>query len=585
MCTAGSVDDGKSTLIGRLLFDTDQVYEDQLAAIRRASEDPNNPDLSLLTDGLAAEREQKITIDVAYRYFSTSKRRFIVADVPGHEQYTKNMVTGASNAQVGLILIDARKGLLTQSKRHLFVVSLLKVPHIAIVINKMDVVDYSEVVFDAIKREVLQFAAKLDIPDLQFIPVSAYIGDNVVTRTERMPWYTGRTILDYLNTIEVESDNNLIDFRFPVQQVLRPDQDTRVYTGTVESGMVRVGEEVMILPSKKISRIKTLTVGFDSVDTAMFPQAIGMELEDERDISRGDMIVRPHNVPHISNSFDAMLTWFDSTSLKEKKRYIIKHTTKDTFGSIETINYELDIDTLHRKEDTTLPENGVGKVHIITTEPLLYDLYATNRYTGSFIVIDPDTFQTAGAGVIIKAKQEVAHTNIEEPRGSIVWFTGLSGSGKSTIADGVYEALKKQGMRVARLDGDTLREAFGERLGFSEADRRLNVDIAAFTARELAKQGVTVLASFISPYRDQREAIKASYERVVEVFVDTPLEVCEARDVKGLYKKVRSGEIDAFTGITSPYDVPEHPDIHINTLTDSLDEAIATVVEYVSNYK
>ena len=583
ICTAGSVDDGKSTLIGRLLFDTDQVYDDQLAAIRRASDDPDNPDLSLLTDGLAAEREQKITIDVAYRYFSTEKRRFIVADVPGHEQYTKNMVTGASNAQVGLILIDARKGLITQSKRHLFVASLLKVPHIAIIVNKMDLVAYSEERFTEIKQEVLSFVAKLDIPDFQFIPASAYAGDNVVTATSSMPWYKGRTILDYLNTIEVESDKNLIDFRFPVQQVLRPNQDTRVYIGTLESGTVRVGEEVMILPSKKMSRIKSLTVGFDSVESVSVPQAVGMELTDERDISRGEMIVRPNNLPFVSNSFDAMITWFDAVSLKPKKRYIIKHTTKETYGNIETLHYELDIDTLHRKNVDTLPENGVGKVQIVTSEPLLYDLYATNRYTGSFIVIDPDTNQTAGAGTIIKAKEDIAAMVATDTKqvGTIVWFTGLSGSGKSTIADGVYDVLKAKGMRVVRLDGDVMREAFGDRFGFSEEDRRLNVDIAAFTARELAKQGVTVLASFISPYRDQREVIKASYERVVEVFVDTPLDVCEARDVKGLYKKVRSGEIDAFTGITSPYEIPSNPTVHIRTQTCSIDDAVSTVVEYI----
>jgi bifunctional enzyme CysN/CysC len=300
-----------------------------------------------------------------------------------------------------------------------------------------------------------------------------------------------------------------------------------------------------------------------------------MQLADERDISRGDMIVRPNNVPFVSNSFDAMVAWFDVSGMKQGKRYIIKHTTKQTFGVIEELQYELDIDSLHRKETDILPENGVGKAHIVTNEPLFYDLYATNRYTGSFIMIDPDTYQTAGAGVIIKAKQDA---EVQEDQGTIVWFTGLSGSGKSTIADGVYQKLKQQGKRVARLDGDVMREAFGDRLGFSEADRRLNVDIAAFTARQLALQGVTVLVSFISPYRDQREAIKKSYQHVVEVFVDTPLEVCEERDVKGLYKKARAGEISEFTGITSPYEVPKTPDIKITTVDMSVVGAIEIVV-------
>ncbi len=581
LCTAGSVDDGKSTLIGRLLYDTDQVYDDQLAAIKRVSDNPDQPDLSLLTDGLAAEREQKITIDVAYRYFSTRSRRFIVADVPGHEQYTKNMVTGASHAQVGLILVDARKGLLTQSKRHLFVASLLRVPHIAVVINKMDLVEYREYRFNEIKEDIINFAGKLEIPDLQFIPASAYAGDMVVRRGEHMPWYTGRTVIDYLNTVEVESDRNLIDFRFPVQQVMRPDQDTRVYTGTIESGSIREGEDVLILPSKQRATVKAVSVGFEKVEEAVHPQSIGLQLNEERDISRGDMIVRPNNVPEVGNSMDVMVSWFDSEAMVQGKRYIVKQTTNDTFGTIQSLTYELDIDALHRKKDvTTLSENGIGKIHLTTQTPLLFDLYRNNRFTGSLIFIDPDTYNTVGAGVITAAKEQESS---EVKNGSVIWFTGLSGSGKTTIADALATALKKDGNIVARLDGDILREAATVRLGFDERDRRINVDMAAFAAQQLAAQGITVICSFISPYADQREKLKSRIPDFIEAYVSTPIDVCEDRDPKGLYKKVRDGEIKEFTGISSPYEPPTNADIICDTTEKTVGQHVEEIVSWLKS--
>ena len=575
LCTAGSVDDGKSTLIGRLLFDTDQVYEDQMAAIKRVSEDPDNPDLSLLTDGLASEREQKITIDVAYRYFSTKKRRFIVADVPGHEQYTKNMVTGASQAQVGLILIDARKGLLIQSKRHLFVASLLRVPHIAIVINKMDLVDYSEDIFEKIKSDVLKFSAKLEIPDLQFIPASAFKGDMVVDRGDNLPWYSGRTVVDYLNSVEVESDRNLIDFRLPVQYVMRPDQDTRVYAGIIESGVIRKGEEVMILPSEQTTTVTDIHVGFNEVEEATHPHSVAIQLAEERDINRGDIIVRPNNVPHVGNSFEAIISWFDAKVLQEGKRYIIKHTTNETFGIIKEIRYELNIDTLHRKKGVVeLAENGIAKVHIVTHDPVFYDLYKNNRNTGNFIIIDPDTFYTAGAGVITASREQ---HDLKQESGVVYWFTGLSGSGKSTLADAFAQKLKDEGNSIIRLDGDTLRDNSFVELGFDERERKINVDKAAFAAKIASEQGHIVVASFISPYKDQREWMKKNIMNFKEIYVSTPLSICEERDVKGLYKKARAGEISQFTGISHDYEVPDESSCTIDTAQTDVDECIERI--------
>lgn len=574
---AGSVDDGKSTLIGRLLFDSGQVYEDQLAALEKHRDAEGNIDLSLLTDGLSAEREQKITIDVAYRYFSTAERRYIIADVPGHEQYTKNMVTGASHAQVALILIDARKGLLTQTKRHLSVASLLGIPHIAIVVNKMDLMDYDEEVFKKIKQQVIQFSTKLNVPDLHFIPASAYRGDMVVERGDKLDWYKGWTVMDYLSNIEVEGDRNLVDFRFPVQLVVRPNQDFRGYAGTVAGGQIRVGERVTVLPSGKSSTVTGIVTAADRVETAFAPQASMLSFADEIDISRGDMIARPNNLPHVSRRFEAMLFWFSPESMKRGKKYILKHTTRLTGAEVETLHYELNIDDLHRGKSSELGENGIGKVTVTTREPLCFDPYARNKNTGAFILIDEITKHTIGAGIILKAHEGGAAAAKRE--GSVIWLTGLSGSGKSTIGDALHERLTLEGRRSVRLDGDILRATTTVQLGFDERDRRINVDMAAVAAEQLAGQGFIVIASFISPYRDQREALKSRIENFKEIYVSTPLEECENRDVKGLYKKARAGEIEKFTGISDPYEAPQSPDMELNTCDLSIEESVARIIE------
>lgn len=578
---AGSVDDGKSTLIGRLLFDTGQIFEDQLEALKKKAGPDGEVDLSLLTDGLAAEREQRITIDVAYRYFATKKRRFIIADVPGHEQYTRNMVTGASHAQVALILIDARKGLLGQTKRHLFAASLLRIPHIAIVINKMDLVGFDEVVFEQIKGQVTAFAAKLKINDLQFIPASAYTGDMVVERKDNMPWYGGRTILDYLEQVEVSGDRNLIDFRLPVQMVFRPNQDFRGYAGTLAGGVIRVGEEVIALPSGKRSKVTSIYVGDQKKEFAMESQSVVLTLEDEIDISRGDMIARPKNTPQQSNYFDAFVSWFDAEPMRTQKRYILKQVAKETSAVVSSVVYHMDVETLHRTEADILQQNEVGRVTITTNDPLLFDPYGKNKHTGSFILIDEFSGNTVGAGMIISSNKQVEKPAAVVKEAPVLWFTGLSGSGKSTIADAVYEELKKQGKPVQRLDGDLLREHISKDLGFSEEGRRRNIEIAGFVAGLLSKHGITVLASFITPTHELRTLLRNTIPEYKEIFIDTPLEICEERDVKGLYKQARNGEIEDFTGISSPYERPIKPDIHIQTVQTSVEEAAAHIVKKI----
>ena len=584
---AGSVDDGKSTLIGRLLYDSGQVYEDQLEALERHRDAEGNVDLSLLTDGLAAEREQKITIDVAYRYFSMKRRRYVIADVPGHEQYTKNMVTGASHAQVALILIDARKGLLIQTKRHLSVASLLGIPHIAIVVNKMDLVDYDEAVFEKIKQQVSQFTTKLSVPDLHFIPSSAYKGDMVVVRGEHMPWYTGWTVMDYLEHVEVEGDRNLVDFRLPIQLAIRPNQNFRGYAGTVEGGQIRVGEEVMALPSKKVSRVAGLVTAGNEMNNVFSPQATILSLKDELDISRGDMLVRPKNQPHVTRTFEAMLFWFSPEEMRCNKKYILKHTTKLTGANIDALQYELNIDDLHRQDASALGENGIGKVIVTTKEDLCVDPYNRNKNTGSFILIDDVTKHTIGAGIILKAHEakggeEISlSASIPAQTGGVLWLTGLSGSGKSTIGDALHEKLISQGVKSVRLDGDILRASTTVPLGFDERDRRMNIDMAAFAAEQLAKQGFIVIASFISPYRDQREAMKSRIPNFKEIYIATPLEECEIRDVKGLYKKARAGEIEKFTGISDPYEAPASPDLEIDTYNASVESGVDSIIQYM----
>ena len=587
LATAGSVDDGKSTLIGRLLYDSKSIFSDQLEAVERTSRERGDgyTNLALLTDGLRAEREQGITIDVAYRYFATPKRKFIIADTPGHVQYTRNMVTGASTADLAMVLIDARRGVLEQSRRHAFIASLLGIPHLVVCINKMDLVDWSQERFEEIRDDFRSFAIKLEVHDLAFIPMSALHGDNIVTRSANMTWYEGTPLLHHLENVHIASDRNLIDARFPVQYVIRPQRGTdlalldyRGYAGTVSGGVVKPGDEVVVLPSGFTSRVAEVRgPGGEMLEEAFPPQAITITLDDEIDISRGDMICRPHNRPYVGQDVDAMVCWFsEQSSLTPGARYFIRHTTRTVTGRVEQLEYRLDVNTLHRDEDAdSLSLNEIGRVRIHTQAPLMFDAYRRNRPTGSFILIDQATNNTVGAGVIVGAEQAnvsnvVWHVNAvqreqRQTQGMTLWFTGLSGSGKSTVAVEVERRLVAAGRPSYLLDGDNLRHGLNADLGFAAADRSENVRRVGEVARLFADAGVVSVVSLVSPYRADRDRVRAIHEeaglRFIEVFVDTPLDVCEARDPKGLYAKARAGEIAEFTGIDDPYEPPGDPEL------------------------
>jgi bifunctional enzyme CysN/CysC len=580
IATAGSVDDGKSTLIGRLLFDSKAIFEDQLTAVENTSHARGHegPDLALLTDGLRAEREQGITIDVAYRYFATPRRKFIIADTPGHIQYTRNMVTGASTADVALVLIDARNGVLEQSRRHAFLASLLGIPHLVLCVNKMDLVDYSQERFEEIRAEFRSFAMKLEVTDLTFIPVSALTGDNVVTRSANMAWYEGRSLLHHLEEIHVASDRNLIDARFPVQYVIRPQQsDYRGYAGTIAGGTFKAGDEVTVMPAGLTTTVSHVwRPGGTAIDEGFTGQAVTLELADDIDIGRGDLICRPHNRPYVGQDVDAMICWMSSDgALQAGTTYAILHTTRATRATVKQLDYRLNINTLHRDEDATgLTLNEIGRVRLRTQKPLLFDAYHRNRDTGSFILIDEKTNNTVAAGMITGPSQQDTHVvwhsgavtrDERASRGMTVWLTGLSGSGKSSVAAEVERRLVASGRPAYLLDGDNLRHGLNANLSFSPADRAENVRRVAEVAKLMADAGMVAIVSLVSPYRADRDRARASHVEAglpfVEVFVDTPLEVCEARDPKGMYAKARAGEITGFTGIDAPYEAPLSPEL------------------------
>jgi bifunctional enzyme CysN/CysC len=601
--TAGSVDDGKSTLIGRLLYDTKSIFQDQLEAIEAASRRMGDQEvnLALLTDGLRAEREQKITIDVAYRYFATPKRKFIVADTPGHIQYTRNMVTGASTAGLAIVLVDARKGVLTQSKRHGFIASLLRIPHIVVAVNKMDLVDFDEQVFDAIVKEYREFAGKLDVKDLTFIPLSALKGDNVVHQSEQMPWYDGSTLLHHLENVNIGADRNLIDFRYPVQYVIRPHQDFRGFAARIVSGTISPGEEVAILPTGQTTRVKEVFVDCQSVDIAAAGDSAVVTLTDEVDCSRGDMIVRRMNVPTIASNFDAYLCWMADTPLDTSLEYVFRQTTRLVKGRVSAIHYRIDVDTLHRTHATVLGLNDIGRVEVELGGLLFFDPYRLNAGTGSFIVVDPFTNRTVGAGMIrgsivdleelaaanraaetaravspnvVWEDQGVPRVEKEEQQGhraAVIWFTGLSGSGKSTIARALDRHLFEMGIRTVVLDGDQLRHGLCGDLGFSAIDRAENIRRAGEVARLMFEAGSVVLCTFVSPLRADRDRVRSLLPegRFIEIFVDCDITECRRRDPKRLYAKAARGEIAQFTGIDSPYEAPEAPELtlHTNALT------------------
>ncbi|MGD9903477.1 MAG: adenylyl-sulfate kinase [Vicinamibacterales bacterium] len=585
ICTLGSVDDGKSTLIGRLLHDTDSLPDDQIAAVRAATARHGSGlafDYSLVTDGLKAEREQGITIDVAYRYFSTPRRAFIVADVPGHEQYTRNMATGASTAQLALLLVDATKGILPQTRRHAFIASLLGIPRLVVAVNKMDLVDHAEPVFDAIAAEFREFAARLGPLDLRLVPVVARDGLNLVTRdTAAMPWYSGEALLEILESIYVGGDRNLVDLRLPVQHVIRAPDGTRALAGPVVAGVVREGDELLVLPSRSRARVTSLTASAGGAE-AFPPLAATLTLDRELDVGRGDLLVHPGNVPAGRTAVDAMVVWLDETPLAVGRRYLVKHLTRTVPARVERLHYVVDVNTLSRSGEDTLAQHGIGRLTLAVSQPLFVDPYARIRATGSFILLDPDTQATAAAGMVVdrgtpgRAPGEAMprHVVREAPavpeqerarrlgqRAVTVWLTGLSGSGKSTIARELERTLHDQGRHAFVLDGDTLRTGLNQDLGFSREDRAENVRRTAEVARVLNDAGLIAIVALISPFRDERERARqiVGTERFVEVYVDTPLDVCEARDAKGLYARARAGEIPEFTGISSPYEAPTDP--------------------------
>lgn len=606
LATAGSVDDGKSTLIGRLLYDSKAVMEDQWASVEQTSKDRGHDytDLALVTDGLRAEREQGITIDVAYRYFATPKRKFIIADTPGHIQYTRNMVTGASTAQLVIVLVDARHGLLEQSRRHAFLASLLGIRHLVLAVNKMDLLGWDQEKFYAIRDEFHAFAARLDVQDVTSIPISALHGDNVVTKSDQTPWYEGPSLLSHLEDVYIAGDRNMVDVRFPVQYVIRPHtlehQDHRSYAGTVASGVMRSGDEVVVLPIGKTTRITAIDGPNGPVAEAFPPMAVSVRLADDIDISRGDMIARTHNQPRITQEFDATVCWMaDNAVLEPGRDYVVKHTTRTVRARIAGLDYRLDVNTLHRdKTATALKLNELGRVSLRTQVPLLLDEYTRNASTGSFILIDPDTNGTVAAGMVLRdvsartpSPNTVRHRSLvtaqdRPPRGKTVWFTGLSGSGKSSVAMLVERKLLEKGISAYVLDGDNLRHGLNADLGFSMADRAENLRRLSHVATLLADCGHLVLVPAISPLAEHRALARKVHADAgidfFEVFCDTPLQDCERRDPKGLYAKARAGEITHFTGIDSPYQRPKNPDLRL-TPDRSIDEQAQEVIDLLES--
>jgi bifunctional enzyme CysN/CysC len=607
--TAGSVDDGKSTLIGRLLYETQSLFEDQLRAVedasRRLGEQRTN--LALITDGLRAEREQKITIDVAYRYFATPRRRFVIADTPGHAQYTRNMVTGASTADLAVVLIDASRGVSSQSRRHAFVTSLLGIPHMIVAVNKMDLVGYDEAVYEEVVAAFSEFAGKLTVQNITFIPISALEGDNVVAASPRMPWYPGGPLLYHLETVTI-SRHNAIDFRFPVQLVIRPDQAFRGYAGAPVSGSVRVGDEVLVLPSGVPTRIASIETFDGPRQEALVGESVVLTTTDPVAVSRGDMIVRVRNVPQVLRRLDAYLCWMDTADLQIGKTYVLGHTTRRVQAVVRAVQYRVDIDTLHRAEAPTLSLNDIGRVDLVAAEPVFADSYRINSATGSFILIDPHTNATVAAGMIrgetravtptggVRRAAAIVSTNIawegwnvsrdrrEASHGhqaGIVWLTGLSGAGKTTIAREVERQLFESGHLTMLLDGDQLRHGLCADLGFSPADRAENIRRAGEVARLFFEQGAIVLCAFVSPYRADRDRVRALVPagRFIEVFVTAPLDALRARDPKHLYARASTGAVSQLTGVSAPYEEPLAPDLTLDTTQVSAAEGSALVVD------
>ncbi len=609
--TCGSVDDGKSTLIGRLLHDGVGVFDDQLRALEKDTKQFGTTgeeiDFALLLDGLQAEREQGITIDVAYRYFTTQKRKFIVADTPGHEQYTRNMATGASNSDLAIILIDARKGVLPQTRRHAFICSLLGIRHIVIAVNKMDLVGYDEAVFEKIRADCVDFLAKLPVGDLHFLPMSARYGENVVRRSASMPWFQGGPLLDYLETVHIASDKNLIDFRLPVQLVLRPNLDFRGFAGTIASGVLRVGDEVVALPSGRRSHVKSIASAGKPRDEVFAPMAVMVTLEDEIDVSRGDLFVRPNNAPTLENAVEAMIVWMNETPLAAGRSYLLKQTTLTAPATITELRYRMNVETLRSEPASSLKLNEIGRVRLESARALAVDSYAKNRQTGAFILVDRMTNATLGAGMILeRTPAELAldrnrrawdaGSNLRSRASALtpdqraqrvgqvpftVWLTGLPRAGKSSLAYALEASLVARGLHALVLDGENLRRGLCSDLGFSTSDRAEHARRAAELARLLNDQGLIVIAAFVSPTAEMRARARVitGADRFVEVFCDAPLDVCENRDSERLFERARAGEIANVTGVDQPYETPAAPDLRLDTATVDVDRNVKRLVD------
>jgi bifunctional enzyme CysN/CysC len=598
--TCGSVDDGKSTLIGRLLYDSKMIFEDQLAALEADSKKVGTQggeiDFALLVDGLAAEREQGITIDVAYRFFSTDKRKFIVADTPGHEQYTRNMVTGASTADAAIILIDARKGVLTQTRRHSYLVSLLGIRHVILAINKMDLVDWSQETYDTILAEYRDFAGQIGLTDFTAIPMSALRGDNITSHSDAAPWYSGPPLMSLLEDLPVEDDLREKPFRMPVQWVNRPNLDFRGFSGFVSSGTVRPGDRIKVLPSGRESTVdRIVTLGGD-LPQAVAGQSVTLTLQDEIDVSRGDVLARADAPPAVADQFEATVVWMDDEAMLPGRPYLMKLGTRTVGASITEPKYKVNVNTLEKLAAKRLELNEIGVCNLSLDAPIAFDPYAENRELGGFILIDRISNRTVAAGMLhfaLRRSQNVhwqaldvdkaARGALKGQRGRVVWLTGLSGSGKSTIANLVEKKLHANGRHTYLLDGDNVRHGLNKDLGFTDEDRVENIRRVAEVAKLMVDAGLIVLVSFISPFRAERALARGLQAEgdFVEVFVDTPLAVAEERDVKGLYKKARAGELKNFTGIDSPYEAPEAPEIRIDTTSVSPAEAAERITAWL----
>ncbi len=609
LLTAGSVDDGKSTLIGRLMFDSKMLYEDQLAALERDSKRVGHAgediDYALLLDGLKAEREQGITIDVAYRYFSTAKRKFIIADTPGHEQYTRNMITGGSTANLAIILIDARHGVITQTKRHTYLANLLGIKHVVVAINKMDLVDFSEKRFEEIRDTYEAFVTQLDVPDVNFIPLSALKGDNVVDTSERMPWYHGPSLLEFLENVHVSSDRNFDDMRFPVQFVLRPDIKFRGFSTSVASGIIRKGDEVMVLPSLKKSRVQSIVTYDGELEYAFPPQSVTVTLEHEIDISRGDMLVHPDNLPRVERQFEAMLVWMDEKEMNLSSQFYIKHANNNTKARIDQIRYKVDVNTLEKSNIEKFRLNEIGRVVLTTTKPLFFDPYKKNKQTGSFILIDPVTHNTCAVGMIIDKlssknlpsritdvdKEKIASgkslIKTEErqqklnQKGETIWITGLHGSGKNELAFSLERKLFESGATCVLIDGSTLRSGLSNELDFSPADRAEHLRRVAHICKLLNDQGIIAIASFISRNASLREQVAEiiGKERFHMFYMDATLEYCK-KNKPELYEKIERGETDNLPGVDLEYEVPGNAKMNLNP--EKNEQNLDAILDYLT---